>query len=195
MDITLRAATVSDAAELLDIYAYYVNNTAITFEYDVPSADEFAERIANTLKKYPYIVAECDGKAVGYAYAAPFKARAAYDWAVETSIYVQQGLTHCGIGETLHNTLESALKAMGVLNMNACIAFPDKPDIHLDDNSARFHEHIGYRTVGEFSKCGYKFDNWYNMMWMEKHIGEHCANPPKIKPFCDICGKFFEDLK
>lgn len=189
MNISLRTATVSDAAELLDIYAYYVTNTAITFEYDVPSADEFAERIANTLKKYPYIVAECDGKAVGYAYASAFKERAAYDRAVETSIYVRCGLTHCGIGKKLHDALEAALKAMGVLNMNACIAYPDKPDIHLDDNSARFHEHIGYRTVGEFRKCGYKFGSWYNMIWMEKHIGKHSANPPEIKPFCDICGK------
>lgn len=189
MDIILRTATANDAAELLDIYAYYVNNTAITFEYDVPSVEEFAERITNTLKKYPYIVAECDGKAVGYAYASAFKARAAYDWAVETSIYVRHGLVRCGIGKALHNTLESALKAMGVLNMNACIAYPDKPDIHLDDNSARFHKHMGYRTVGEFKKCGYKFGSWYNMIWMEKHIGEHIANQPKIKPFCDICKK------
>lgn len=186
MDITLRTATAADAAELLDIYAYYVTDTAITFEYDVPSVDEFAKRITNTLNKYPYIVAECVGKAVGYAYATPFKERAAYDWAVETSIYVRHGVTHCGIGKALHSSLEDALKAMGVLNMNACIAYATAPDAYLDDNSARFHTAMGYRRVGEFTKCGYKFGNWYNMIWMEKHIGEHVINPPIIKPFCDI---------
>lgn len=194
MKINLRAATVNDAANLAEIYAYYVTHTAVTFEYDVPSAAEFADRICNTLKKYPYIVAENNGKIIGYAYASPFKDRAAYDHAVETSIYVQNNLTHCGIGKKLHSALEHALKMMGILNMNACIAYPDTPDMRLDDNSVRFHEHMGYRAVGEFFKCGYKFNTWYNMIWMEKHIGEHSGNPPEILPFCEICDDFFENI-
>ncbi|MFJ6959878.1 MAG: GNAT family N-acetyltransferase, partial [Ligilactobacillus ruminis] len=85
---TLRFAEIDDANELLQIYAPYVEQTAITFEYDVPTVAEFSKRIKNTKEKYPYIVAEIDGKIIGYAYAGTFKSRAAYDWAVETSIYV-----------------------------------------------------------------------------------------------------------
>lgn len=87
-NIVLRTAKPSDADRLLEIYAPYVENTAITFEYEVPSVDEFRQRIENTLKKYPYIVAIKDDKIVGYAYAGTFKSRAAYDWDVELSVYL-----------------------------------------------------------------------------------------------------------
>ena len=89
-EICFRTARPEDAEELLKIYAPYVENTAITFEYEVPSIEEFQQRIENTLRKYPYFVAEQDGKPAGYAYAGPLKERAAYDWAVETTIYIQQ---------------------------------------------------------------------------------------------------------
>ena len=89
MKITLRAAEGKDTQSLLGIYSYYVKNTAITFEYDVPSVEEFESRINHTLQKYPYIIAESDGEAVGYAYAGVFKDREAYERSVETSIYVK----------------------------------------------------------------------------------------------------------
>lgn len=87
LDIKIRTVTENDAEQLLEIYAPYVEKTAITFEYEVPSVEEFKSRIKRTLKKYPYFVTESDGKIVGYAYDGEFKERAAYDWAVETSIY------------------------------------------------------------------------------------------------------------
>ena len=151
-EIVIRVAALDDAEELLEIYAPYVRETAITFEYEVPSPEEFRERIAHTLEKYPYLVAEHDGKIVGYAYVSPFKERAAYAWAVETSIYVDQNCKRMGIGKNLHSALEHCLKEMGILNMEAC---------------------IGYPMIGEFEKCGYKFHRWYNMIWMEKIIGIH----------------------
>ena len=171
--ISTRCATVSDAAALLDIYAPYVRDTAITFEYDVPSVEEFGRRIENTLKKYPYIVAECDGKIAGYVYAGMFHEREAYARCVETSIYVDKDMKHMGIGKVLHSALENELKSRGVLNMYACIAYPKVEDEYLDKNSEKFHKHLGYRLVGEFYYCGYKFNRWYNMIWMEKMIGEH----------------------
>ena len=186
--IQVRVARAEDAEALLEIYAPYVRQTAISFEWEVPSVEEFAERIRHTLTRYPYLVAERDGHAVGYIYASPFIARAAYDWAVETSIYVDRGERHTGVGRALHDALEARLRAQGVLNMCACIAVPvDAPDEYVDCNSAQFHEHLGYRLVGEFQKCGYKFGRWYNMVWMEKLIGEHLdsgqgAQPP-VKPF------------
>ena len=180
--ITIRMANPADAQALLNIYAPYVINTAITFEYDVPSVEEFASRIAHTLEKYPYLIAEEGGNILGYAYASPFHDRPAYGWAVETSIYVDQNIKHRGIGRKLHDALESTLREQGILNMNACIAYPPEEDEHLDKNSVEFHAHMGYRLVGEFYKCGYKFNRWYNMVWMEKLIGEHLSDqkPPKF---------------
>ncbi|WP_448782693.1 N-acetyltransferase family protein [Blautia sp.] len=182
ISITIRMANPADAQALLNIYAPYVINTAITFEYDVPSVEEFASRIAHTLEKYPYLIAEEGGNILGYAYASPFHDRPAYDWAVETSIYVDQNIKHRGIGRKLHDALESTLREQGILNMNACIAYPPEEDEHLDKNSVEFHAHMGYRLVGEFYKCGYKFNRWYNMVWMEKLIGEHLSDqkPPKF---------------
>ena len=180
--ITIRTATLSDAQALLNIYSPYVEHTAITFEYDVPSVEEFASRIKNTLQKYPYLVAEKNGRLLGYAYASPFHERPAYDWAVETSIYVDQNIKHQGIGRRLHDALEDALRSQGILNMNACIAYPPEEDEYLDKNSVEFHTHMGYRLVGEFYKCGYKFHRWYNMVWTEKLIGNHLSDqkPPKF---------------
>ena len=177
-EITIRTARESDAPELLAIYAPYVENTAITFEYDIPSIEEFTDRIRHTLEKYPYLVAEKNKQILGYAYAGPFHERAAYDWAVETSIYVDCNCKHMGIGRLLHDALEQTLEAQGILNMNACIAYTPVPDEHLDNNSVEFHTHMGYRLVGEFYQCGYKFHTWYNMVWMEKQIGEHLKNQP-----------------
>lgn len=179
--ITIRTATLSDAQALLNIYSPYVEHTAITFEYDVPSVEEFASRIKNTLQKYPYLVAEKNGRLLGYAYASPFHERPAYDWAVETSIYVDQNIKHQGIGRRLHDALEDALRSQGILNMNACIAYPPDENEYLDKNSVEFHTHMGYRLVGEFYKCGYKFHRWYNMVWMEKLLDPEIKHPKPIK--------------
>ena len=176
LKIRIRPAKPEDAEKLLAIYAPYVEQTAITFEYEVPTVEEFRERIHNTLKKYPYLVAEQGGEPVGYAYVGPFHDRPAYDWAVETSIYVDQNKKRMGIGKKLHEALEEELRNRGFLNMNACIAYPAQEDEYLTRNSVEFHAHLGYRMVGRFHQCGYKFYRWYDMVWMEKLIGEHTAD-------------------
>ena len=185
-EVTLRVATVDDAAALLNIYAPYVTDTAITFEYDVPELDDFKGRIEHTLKKYPYFVAVCAGQIVGYAYASPFHPRAAYGWSAEASIYVRRDMKRMGLGRTLYSALEDALKAQGILNINACIACPEIDDEYLTRNSIGFHEHLGYRMVGEFHKCGYKFGRWYNMVWMEKMLGEHVSGQMAVKRFDEV---------
>ena len=161
MCMTLRIATQADAPALLTIYAPYVSGTAITFEYDVPTTEEFAARIRHTLARYPYIVAEAAGEIVGYAYASSFKERAAYAHSVEMSIYVDANVRHQYIGRFLYNALEDCLKKQGFLNLNACIAAPIGEDPYLDDNSIHFHEHLGYKFVGRFHQCSYKFSRWY----------------------------------
>ena len=185
-EFTIRKASVIDAAAILAIYAPYVEETAITFEYTVPTLSEFKERIRNVLKKYPYIVAEKDGTIAGYAYVSPFHERAAYSWAVETSIYIDKNLRKTGLGKRLYNALEDILKKQGILNLNACIAYPEKEDRYLTKNSVEFHEHLGYSMVGEFHKCGYKFNRWYNMVWMEKTIGDHLSEQPPVKSFDEV---------
>ena len=184
-NIKIRKAEISDAGVLLDIYAPYVKETAISFEYEVPTLWEFTRRIQDITKKYPYLVAELEGKPVGYAYAGQFNGREAYAWDVEVTVYVKRGLGKNGIGRLLYEDLERALACQGFLNLNACIAFPAGgcDDEFLSKNSAEFHEHMGYRMVGRFTQCGYKFNRWYDMVWMEKHIGEHIANqPPVLSP-------------
>lgn len=118
-NLHIRTAKTSDAEELLVIYRPYIENTAITFEYDVPSVEEFADRIKTTLERYPYLVAELDGKIVGYAYAGVFKGRKAYNWSVETSIYVSLDNHENGIGRLLYEKIEEILKKQGVTNANA----------------------------------------------------------------------------
>lgn len=182
----IRIARKQDAEALLDIYAHYVEKTAVTFEYVVPSLQEFEQRIQHVLEKYPYLVAETDGEIAGYAYAGIFKERAAYDWAVETTVYVRDGLQKNGIGRALYEALEKLLALQNIQNLNACIAYLETEDELLTHSSVRFHEHMGYRLVGEFDRCGYKNGRWYNMVWMEKHIGGHEAEPPAVRKFDEV---------
>ncbi|MDY3854138.1 MAG: N-acetyltransferase family protein [Butyribacter sp.] len=172
----IETVSIDDANELLEIYSYYVKETAVSFEYDVPSVDDFRKRIKKILEKYPYIKAvRNDGYIMGYAYANTFKSRAAYDWSVETTVYVRNNLRQTGVGKALYQELEGYLRNMGVLNMNACIAVTSQEDIHLTNASVHFHEKMGFKLVGTFHNSGYKFNTWYDMIWMEKMIGEHKA--------------------
>ena len=116
--INIRTASPSDAPALLSIYAPYVENTAITFEYTVPTPEDFRERIARTLDRYPYLVAQLNGTVMGYAYASAFHPRAAYDWSAETTIYVKKGCRHGGVGKLLYQALETALKAQNIINLD-----------------------------------------------------------------------------
>ncbi|RKJ00824.1 GNAT family N-acetyltransferase [bacterium D16-54] len=184
--IQIRTAAAEDAWELLKIYKPYVKKTAITFEYDVPTPEEFKARIENTLKKYPYLVAEKDGELLGYVYTGPFVGRAAYGWAAEVSIYLKEGSQRLGLGKRLYQAIEEISRAQNILNLNACIGSPETEDEYLTRNSIQFHSHMGYRWVGEFYKCGYKFGRWYNMVWMEKIIGEHPAEPMAVIPFPEL---------
>lgn len=184
--IILRAATERDAEALLSIYAPYVAHTAVTFEYRIPSMEEFSARIRHVREKYPWLVAEADGKILGYAYADAFHGRAAYGWAAELSVYVTQDRKRLGIGARLYEALEILLKEQGFLNLYACIAFPEKEDECLTGDSVKFHEKLGFQVVGKFHRCAYKFNRWYHMVWMEKHIGLHAENPPPVRSFQEM---------
>ncbi len=172
MNITIRSARKEDAQAIQAIYAYYVNQTAISFEYDAPDTLEIQKRMDQTLQKYPYIVAEENGCVIGFAYAHVFYDRAAYDHSAEVSIYLDALQKKKGVGRKLYQALEEEMKKRGFKNLYACIASPiEEKDPYVDTNSIDFHTHMGYRLIGEFRRCGYKFNRYYNMVWMEKLIG------------------------
>ena len=185
-NISIRVARESDAAALRDIYAPYVERTAVSFEYEVPDVATFAGRIRRVQERYPYLVAESDRELLGYAYAGGFHTREAYSWAAEASIYLRMDCRRMGIGSALYRALESALKAMGVRRLYASIAVPDEPDEHLTLDSVRFHAAMGYRTVGEFHHCGWKFGRWYNTRWMEKVLASDNSAPSPLKSFREL---------
>ena len=172
-DISIRFAKLEDAKELLKIYAYYVTDTAISFETEVPSEEEFKLRIEEVLKSYPFIVACKDDEILGYAYLHSFVGRKAYELSAETTIYLNPDKKKMGIGKKLYSVLEDVAKAQNITNLYSCIGYVDKEDEYLNNNSVQFHEHIGFRMVGKFENCGHKFGRWYHMVWMEKIIGEH----------------------
>lgn len=165
-NINFRLAKIADANELLKIYAPYVQNTNVTFEYEVPSIENFAKRIETILQKFPYIVAIVDEKIVGYAYVSTFRSRAAYDWGVETSIYLAQDFQGEHIGTRLYKILEQIVKMQNITNLVASITYPNPQSI-------AFHEKMGYTKIAHFTKCGYKNKQWFDMIFMEKFINEH----------------------
>ena len=159
--LKIRPVTLEDAPELVRIYAPYVEKTAITFEYQVPTIEEFEGRIEKILQRFPYLVAEVDGQV--HAYASSYYDRSAYDWAVEVSVYVDQDHRGQGLGSRLYEALEIEIEARGYLRFLACIALPNPASIAL-------HEKRGYVKVAHFPKIGYKFDQWHDIVWMQKTI-------------------------
>ena len=179
--VKIRFAESDDAEAILNIYKEYILNTAITFETEIPSVDEFKERIKTISNLYPYIVLEDEDGISGYAYSHYFKGRKAYEWGNEVSIYIASNKKRKGYGKLLYEALEHILKEMGVLTLYSCIAYTDISDPYLTNDSVLFHEKLGYKTIGDFKKSGNKFGRWYSVVWMEKNIGVHNNNPKPVK--------------
>ena len=168
--LSVRPVQISDAERLAKIYSYYVHNTAVSFEYEAPSAEEFIKRIEHTTEKYPYLVCEKDNLVVGYAYAGAYSTREAYAWTVSTSIYLDKDHRREGIGSLLYASLELELKKQGILNLLAGVAFSEKEDEFLSHDSYLFHIKEGYEKVAHLKAVGKKFHRWYDLLWMQKKI-------------------------
>lgn len=169
-EILIRDVRAEDAARLLEIYSYYVLNTAVSFEYEVPSVEEFKGRIKKITEKYPYLVCVKDDKIVGYVYASAYSTRSAYDWTVATSIYLDRDHRRQGIGKLLYKELEERLKSNGIVNLLAGVAFSETEDEYLSHDSYRFHLSEGYIKVAHMKGIGKKFDRWYDLLWLQKKI-------------------------
>ncbi len=164
-----RLATQGDAQALLDIYAQYID-TPITFECVLPSLEAFKERIASIQAFYPYIVAEENGRILGYAYAHRHMEREAYQWNAELSVYLDRTCTSLGIGTLLVTRLIQILKLQGILKVTSGITQPN-------EKSDGLHKKLGFRLVGTYDCAGFKAGKWYNVSWFQKDIGEHTLVP------------------
>ena len=159
----IRVATEADVPAILEIYAPYVQDTTVTFEYDIPTREEFLNRFRAVTRDYPWLVWEEDGKILGYAYASrPFE-RVAYSWCAEPSIYLKSTAQGQGVGRKLYTALEELLKRQGYRVLLALITGENRA-------SVAFHERLGYTVCGEIHRCGWKFGRWLNVFWMEKSL-------------------------
>lgn len=189
----IRPIDQQDIQKILAIYQYYVENTAISFEYQVPSLSEFTSRVLTIQQKYPFLVLEYQDNLCGYAYASTFIQRDAYQYCAEVTIYLAPNMRGLGYGSHLYNTLEYCLKKQGVRTMYACIAHTeDTSDPYLNNASEQFHARLGFSLVGTFKRSGYKFHRWYDMIWMEKIINSDALAPPKFQLFPDIQSDVFD---
>ena len=169
-NLIIRDVKIEDAARLVEIYSHYVENTAVSFEYAVPTVSEFENRIRNITKKYPYLVCERDGKVIGYVYASAYSSREAYNWTVDTSIYIDKDCRRAGAGSLLYKELEKRLKTIGIVNLLAGVAFIEKEDEYLTHDSPKFHLNQGYTEVAFMKSVGKKFGRWYDLKWFQKKI-------------------------
>ena len=181
-DIVLRMATPEDADVLVRIYAPYVLYTGVTFEYEVPTEKEFRDRIRKITEKYPYLVACLDGIPIGYAYAKALGERAAFSHSVEAAIYLSREIRGKGVGTLLYSELERILKMQNVTNLYAAVSFREQEDETISHASPHFHLAKGFHKAAHFLKCGYKFSRWYDIVWYEKHIGDHSEHPADFVP-------------
>ncbi len=174
----IRRAAAGDAAALLEIYRPFITDTVVTFEYTVPTAEEFAARITDTLTDFPYLVCERDGVPVGYAYAHHIRERAAYDWAVELSIYLVPAAQGQGIGTVLYRCLIDLLERQNVRILYGCVTLPN-------EGSRRLHEKLGFVLTGVWHGSGWKFDGWHDVGWFEKRLGGDAPAQPVV-PFAAL---------
>lgn len=177
MSYIIRTASPSDAAGVLAVYAPYVEQTTVSFEVDVPSVEEYAQRIEHKLAATTFIVLvdKETGHIAGFAYNGSFRERPAYDWASEISIYLSPKHQGRGLGSILLETLESLMRAQGVVMSEACITSSNA-------SSIAFHAKHGYALCGEHHACGYKLGTWLDVTWMEKRLNETTAHPVPCAP-------------
>ena len=168
--MAVRLATVQDVPRILEIYKPYVENTAISFEYKVPTLEEFTQRFLKITAQFPWLVWEEQGVILGYAYGSlPFE-RAAYQWSAEASVYLCENARGKGIGRKLYAALAQLLQKQGYLKVYAIITT-------ANEASVAFHRAVGYRHTAAFPDCGYKFGKWHGTVWMEKELNSWEAPP------------------
>jgi len=180
MNQTIRLAEKKDVAGILEIYSPFILDTPVTFEEIVPDEDSFWERIEGIMAELPFLVCEIDGRIAGYAYASGYRSRASYRWTKEVSVYIHPDFYRRRVAQELYTSLNEMVRYQGVADLLAIITMPN-------ESSVTFHEHCGYRKCGEFSKVGYKLEQWQNVGWFELFLQDETQAPKdRILPLNEI---------
>ena len=183
----IRPAGENDCGDILAIYAPYVQNTSITFEVETPRPEEFLERIRKIMATYPYLAAVAGGQVVGFAYAAELMERAAYQWNAALSVYLRNDYSGQGLGTALYRALIELLKLQNFQSVYGVVTLPNPA-------SVRLHQRLGFRPVGHYEKGGYKCGAWHDVMFFEKHIGDHGLQPESPRPIGDLADQAVADI-
>lgn len=175
----IRLASAHDAFSILGIYAPYIVNSSYTFETEVPDLNSFKERINLYLQSWPWLVCEVNGIVAGYAYGARHRERIAYQWSVESSIYIHDDHQKAGVATALYASLIEILKLQGFRNVYAVINLPN-------EKSVGFHEKMGFEYFATFKKVGYKLGKWKDVGWWQLQLNEYSSNPASPIPFSKL---------
>jgi len=173
--IAIRDATEADGAACAEIYEPYVRDTVITFETVAPTAEEFARRIADSLRVHAWVVAEQEGRVVGYAYGGQVKARAAYDWSCEVSVYLEMGgPRRSGLGRALYQGLFDRLTERGYTTAIAGMTLPNPA-------SEGLHRAMGFEPVGTYRNIGFKHGAWRDVAWSQRDLAPRTGEPAPVR--------------
>ena len=153
----------ADAEPCLAIYAPFVRDTCVSFEEIVPTVEEFRDRISSTIATHAWLVAEVDGRVVGYAYASPHRARAAYRWAADVTVYIDPDHHGHGGGRRLYERLFERLRDRGIHVACAGITIPNEGSIGL-------HRAMGFEQVGVYRRIGWKAGAWRDVAWWQLEL-------------------------
>jgi L-amino acid N-acyltransferase YncA len=170
MTATIRLAAPDDAAGVQAIYAPVVRDTAVSFEAEPPTVEKMRQRIVHTLERLPWVVCEHRGELLGYAYASPHRARAAYQWSVDVSVYVHAQARRSGVGRGVYRSLFPLLALQGFYNAYAGITLPNPASVGL-------HESLGFQPVGVYRAVGYKLGAWHDVGWWQLPLRERTRSP------------------
>jgi phosphinothricin acetyltransferase len=183
----IRVATADDSESILKIYAPYIENTSYTFETEVPSIDSFKTRISAYLENWPWLICEIDGVIAGYAYGARHRERVAYQWSLESSVYIHDEYQGRGVARALYTALISILRLQGFRNLYAVINLPN-------DKSVSFHEKLGFEYFATYKNVGYKLGRWKNVGWWQLQLNEYSMEPESPAKFSEIKMKGIENI-
>lgn len=179
MSAAIRLARDHDADQIAAIYAPIVRDTVISFEFEPPSVDEMRQRIKSITPQFPWLVCDCDGVVLGYAYAGNHRERAAYQWSVDVSVYVHERARRAGVGRALYTSLFAVLALQGYRNAYAGATLPNAGSVAL-------HESVGFERVGVYRSVGFKAGAWHDVIWWQRELQARSDAPAPPRSIAEV---------